>query len=129
MEGKEEFSSEANEQMLSFLRDMEELQRNNPDAFNEILNSMGVTDDPSKDSGLPSMKRQSVIDAISQLRDADNGVVSGLELPGGKGTLSADGVKNKVSGQTTTPPLTLSADERDHHHSRARIYNQNSKRR
>jgi hypothetical protein len=100
MEGKEEFSTEANEQMLSFLRDMEELQRKNPDAFNEILNSMGVTnDDPSKESNgsASSMKRQSVIDAISQLREGDNGVISGLELPGGKGTLSAEGVKNKVS--------------------------------
>lgn len=94
---------EANEEMLSFLREMEELQRSNPEAFNEILNSMGVTDDSSSSSSNPnaspavsSLKRQSVIDAISQLRDADGGVISGLELPGGKGTLSADGVKNKV---------------------------------
>jgi hypothetical protein len=100
-----EFSMEDSEKMLSFLREMETLQRTNPEAFNELLSSMGVRDDslgttatdPGADpASTPSMSRQNIINAISQMRD-QNGAVSGLELPGGSGTLSTDGVKSQVS--------------------------------
>jgi hypothetical protein len=66
---------------------------------------MGVRDGPSggaeptrtdPSATVGSMSRQNIINAISQLRD-QNGAVSGLELPGGSGILSTDGVKSQVS--------------------------------
>lgn len=94
-----ELSDEAKEQVVTFLKEMEELQRNNPQAFNELLNSMGLDENPATGN---SMNRENIIEAISQMRDQKEGI-SGLELPGGIGTLSSDGIKNKVRSLLCKP--------------------------
>lgn len=119
-----ELSEEAKQQMNSFLQDMEELQRNNPEAFHELLNSLSLENKKSNSDetgGEGSINHQNIINAISQMREQKSGI-SGLELPGGKGTLSSDGIKSKVRYHQRCIPHFLKA-ERNKYNSRTWIYN------
>ena len=83
------------EKMMKFLTEMEVLQRTDPESFAKFLTSMGMddNDDSSEESKLG---RQSIIEAISQLRAAKVATTDGeIELPGGQ-TLSGGEVKAKV---------------------------------
>jgi hypothetical protein len=93
MESPDEKMTAENEKMMKFLTEMEVLQRTDPESFAQFLKTMGIDDDTTDESKLG---RQTIVDAISQLRASKNSLSdSDIELPGGQ-TLSGGEVKAKV---------------------------------
>lgn len=85
--------SDDNEKIMKFLTEMEVLQRTDPESFSQFLKTMGIDDANSDEAKLG---RNTIIDAISQLRAAKNAPSdSEIELPGGQ-FLSGGEVKAKV---------------------------------
>lgn len=93
---EEQFSKEENEKMLLFLKEMKDLQESDPEAFNKLISSMSQN---LNEQNSNEIKTKEIIESISQFKTQNEHFNSEITLPGGKETLSSDGIKNKVSFQ------------------------------